>query len=196
MARVRFDDNTIIDFDGDPTDEDIEEAYSSVTTQEPPARGLPEEVRPKGIDIKVGDLLTPVSIAARINPESTLQVAAGVAENLPTGHVQRALESVEDNPLFGGLSRIAQRAMLPVEFTRSIRKAAGEEVGIERKIGQTIGDLGSLAITSAFTAPIAGTVATSRIFSMLPRFQSVARFAGARMAQSGVTFNIFETIRT
>src|SRR3990167_2081271 len=180
MARVKFDDGTVIDFDGDPTDEDIEEAYSSIAVQEPLSRGLPEEVRPKGTDIKVGDLLTPVSIAARINPESALQVAAGVAENLPTGHIQRALESVEGGPMFGGLSRLAQRAILPVEFTRYIRKAAGEEVGIERKIGQTIGDLVSLAIISAFTAPIVGTVATSRIFSMLPRFQSVARFAGAR----------------
>ena len=39
---------------------------------------LPEEVKPKAIDIKVGDLLTPVSIAARIDPESTFQVSPRV----------------------------------------------------------------------------------------------------------------------
>lgn len=129
--------------------------------------------------------------------EKTGEFLGGVAEELPFGRVERTLESVGERlPQFKFFTDLMTEAHPALQQSGILRELAEGSEGIERKIGNAVGTLGTLATIGSAAAPIAGATAASPIFNILPKFQSIARFAGARMAQTGATFGIEQLTRS
>lgn len=147
MPKVRFEDGTVINFDGQPTPEDIEEAYNQVKGEPPKERGgaggsfAPEELsgfeKTEAKIAKRSDagetLIEELAYNPYANPELNLLQQAGQAVLKPAvtaGKAIGAIAQIAEGAIANPLMDIQEGKVNPAELAKSaVKGATGERKG-------------------------------------------------------------------